>query len=45
LVVELGLDGQGSLVEVPDLGVSSILGLDDEVSVVDEVKISVGFHF
>jgi hypothetical protein len=41
LVVELGLDGQRLLVEVPDLGVSTIWSLDDHVSVVDEIKVSV----
>jgi len=41
LVVELGSDCQRLLMEVPGLGVSSILRLDDKVSVVDDVKVSV----
>jgi hypothetical protein len=44
LVVKLGSDGQRLLVEVPDLGVSTIWSLDDHVSVVDEIKVSVGCH-
>jgi hypothetical protein len=41
LVVQSGSDSQGLLVEVPDLGSSSVRDLDDHVSVVDQVKISV----
>jgi hypothetical protein len=41
LVVQLGSDGQRLLMEVPDLSVSSIWSLDDHVSVVDQIKISV----
>jgi len=41
LVVVSGSNGQRLLVEVPDLGSSAILGLDDHVSVVDQVKVSV----
>jgi len=40
LVVQLGSNGQGLLVEPPFLSVSAILGLDDHVSVVDKIKIS-----
>jgi hypothetical protein len=38
LVVQSCSNGQGLLVEVPDLGLSSISCLDDHVSVVDQVK-------
>jgi hypothetical protein len=41
LVVVLGSDGQGLLMEVPDLTVSSVGCLDHHVSVVDKVKVSV----
>jgi hypothetical protein len=41
LVVQSGSDSQGLLVEVPDLGSSSVRDLDDHVSVIDQVKISV----
>jgi hypothetical protein len=44
LVVIPGSDSQGLLVEVPNLGVSSIWCLDDHVSVVDQIKVSVFFH-
>ena len=40
LVVESGSDSQRLLVEVPDLGPSSVWSLDDKVSIVDEIKIS-----
>jgi hypothetical protein len=40
LVVQLGSDGQGLLMEVPFLGVSSISSLDDHVSAVNNIKIS-----
>jgi len=43
LVVVSCSDGQGLLVEVPDLSPSSIWSLDDKVSVIDEIKISVGW--
>jgi hypothetical protein len=39
LVVVSGSDGLGLLVEVPDLGPSSVGSLDDHVSVVDQVKV------
>jgi hypothetical protein len=42
LVVVSGSDGQGLLVEVPDLGSSAIWSLDDEVSIVNQIKVSVG---
>ena len=45
MVVKLGLNGQGLLMEVPDLSLSSISSLDDHVSVVDEIKISVCWQF
>jgi hypothetical protein len=41
LVVVSSSDGQGLLVEVPDLGSSTVWNLDDHVSVVDQVKVSV----
>jgi hypothetical protein len=41
LIVQLGLDGQRYLIEPPNLGVSVVSCLDDHVSVVDKVKISV----
>jgi hypothetical protein len=41
LVVQLSLDGQGFLVEIPNLSVSSIFSLDDHVSVVDQIEVSV----
>jgi hypothetical protein len=41
LVVISGSDGQRLLVEVPNLGSSAIWNLDDHISIVDEVKISV----
>jgi len=41
LVVVSGSDGQRLLVEVPDLGLSTVWCFDDHVSVVDQVKISV----
>jgi hypothetical protein len=40
LVVQLGSDCQGLLMEVPSLGASTISCLDDHVSVVDEIKVS-----
>jgi hypothetical protein len=41
LVVQLGSDGQGLLMEVPCLSISSIWCLNDHVSVVDQIKVSV----
>jgi hypothetical protein len=41
LIVISGSDSQGFLMEVPDLGSSTIISLDDHVSVVDQVKFSV----
>jgi hypothetical protein len=41
LIVLLGSDGQGLLMEVPCLGVSTIWCLNDHVSVVNQIKISV----
>jgi len=41
LVVVSGSDGQGLLMEVPNLGSSTISSLDDEVSIVDQIEISV----
>jgi len=41
LVVVSGSDGQRLLVEVPDLGSSSIWNLNDHIPVVDKVEISV----
>jgi len=40
LVVDLGLDGQWSLIEPPDLSCLSISSLDNHVSVVDDLEIS-----
>jgi hypothetical protein len=45
LIVQSGSDGQRLLVEVPDLSLSSIWCLDDHVSVVNEIKISVLWQF
>jgi hypothetical protein len=45
LVVQSGSNGQRLLVEVPDLSLSSVWCLDDHVSVVDEIKISVLWQF
>jgi hypothetical protein len=44
LIVVSSSDSQGLLMEVPDLGSSSIFSLDDHVSVVDEIKVSVLLH-
>jgi hypothetical protein len=44
LVVVSGSNGQRWLMEVPDLSLSSIWSLDDHVSVVDQVKISVAIQ-
>jgi len=41
LVVVSGSDGQRLLMEVPDLGSSTISSLDDHISVVDQIKVSV----
>jgi len=40
LIVQSGSDGQRLLMEVPDLSLSSIWSLDDHVSVVDQVEVS-----
>jgi hypothetical protein len=40
LVVISGSDSQGLLMEVPDLGSSTVSYLDDHVSVVDQVEVS-----
>jgi hypothetical protein len=40
LVVVSSPDGLGLLVEIPDLGLSSVGSLDDHVSVVDQVEVS-----
>jgi len=40
LVVQSGSDSQRLLVEVPSLGISSILSLDDQVPVIDNIKVS-----
>jgi hypothetical protein len=44
LVVVSGSDGQRWLMEVPCLSLSSIWSLDDHVSVVDEVEVSVAIQ-
>jgi hypothetical protein len=44
LVVISCSDGQRLLVEVPHLGISSVWSLNDHVSVVDQIKVSVFFH-
>jgi hypothetical protein len=41
LVIQLGSNSERSLIEPPDLSIPSIPGLDNHVSVVDEVKVSV----
>jgi hypothetical protein len=45
LVVVLGSDGQRLLVEVPNLSISSIGSLKSKVSVINQVKVLVSFHF
>jgi hypothetical protein len=40
LVIVSGSDGLGLLMEIPDLGSSSILSLDDHISIVDQVDVS-----
>jgi len=45
LVVQSGSDGQRLLMEVPDLGSSAIWSLDDNVSVVDEIEVSIIWEF
>jgi hypothetical protein len=45
LIVVSSSDCQGLLVEVPDLGLSSVWCLDNKVSVVDQVKVSVRWEF
>jgi hypothetical protein len=44
LIVQSGLDGQSLLVEVPSLSFSSVSGLKDDVSVIDDIKISSRSH-
>ena len=44
MVVQSCLDGHRSLVEIPGLGLSSIWCLNDHVSVVDQVEVSVFAH-
>jgi len=44
LVVVSCSDGQGLLMEVPDLSPSSIWSLDSEVSIIWNVKVSVGWE-
>jgi hypothetical protein len=44
LVVQSCSDGTRLLMEVPDLSVSSVWCLDDHVSVIDKVKVSVFLH-
>jgi hypothetical protein len=41
LVVVSGSDSQGLLMEIPDLGHSSVGSLEDKVSVVDQIEILV----
>jgi hypothetical protein len=43
LIVVSSPDGQRLLMEVPDLGSSAVWNLDNHVSVVDQVKISVSW--
>jgi hypothetical protein len=45
LIVISSSDSQGLLVEVPDLGSSAVWNLDDHVSVVNEIEISVVWQF
>jgi hypothetical protein len=45
LVIVSGSDGQGLLMEVPDLGSSTVWNLNDHVSIVNEIEISVVWHF
>jgi hypothetical protein len=40
LVVVSGSDGQRLLMEVPDLGLSSVSNLLNHVSVIDEINVS-----
>jgi hypothetical protein len=44
LVVVSSSDSQRLLVEIPLLSISSIWSLDDHISVVDQVEISIGFE-
>jgi len=44
LVVQSSSDGQRLLMEVPYLSISSVWSLNDHVSVVDQIKVSVLFH-
>jgi hypothetical protein len=45
LVIQSSSDSQGLLMEVPDLGLSSVWCFNDHVSVVNEIEISVFFEF
>jgi hypothetical protein len=45
LIVQLGSDGLGFLMEVPFLSVSTMLSLDGQVSIVNDTKISVWSKF
>jgi hypothetical protein len=40
LIIISGSDGQGLLMEVPNLSLSSIWSLDHHVPVVDQIKVS-----
>jgi hypothetical protein len=44
LIVVSGSNGQGLLMEVESLSLSSISGLDDKVSSIDDINISSGSH-
>ena len=41
MIVQSSLDGQRLLLEVPSLGLEGIWCLDNKVSVVDDIKVSV----
>jgi hypothetical protein len=41
LIVQSSSNGQGLLVEIPNLGLSSVWSFDHKVSVVDQVKVSI----
>jgi len=45
LIVQLGSDCQRFLVKPPELSISSILSLDDKISVVNQIEVSVGWEF
>jgi len=44
LIVVSGSNGQGLLVEIPDLSLSTVWSLDDHVSVVDQVEVSLAWQ-